>query len=202
MTESAMRKKYGDSGINPEVEDKYARLVARAWKDEDFAKRLVASPAEVLEEFDMGVGGDKELRIVLGEEGVDYWILPAKPAAGDKASVPISQPPDWYQQLIDNAWSDDGFKGRLLANPREAAKEFGVKWPEGRDVRIIEDTDRVTHFIVPAKPADGGAELSDELLESIAGGMVVQQTSLTGISPFQQVELRKFQVMATTGVRG
>jgi len=197
-----MEKKYGAAHGNPDVEDKYARLVARAWTDEGFAQRLVASPADVLEEFDMGVGEDKELRVVLGEEGVDYWVLPAKPAAGDKAAVPISQPPDWYQQIIDKAWSDDGFKRRLLADPREAAKEFGVKWPAGRAIRIVEDTDRVTHFIVPAKPADEGVELSDELLESIAGGATMQQTTLTGISTFQQVELRKFQLMHTTGVRG
>lgn len=202
MDESAMQKKYGNTGNNPDVEDRYARLVARAWTDDDFAKRLVAHPVEVLEEFDMGVGGDTELRIICGEEGVDYWVLPAKPAAGDKASVPISQPPDWYQQIIDKAWSDEEFKGRLLANPLQAAKEFGIKWPAGRVVRIVEDTDRITHLIVPAKPAEDSAELSDELLESIAGGYAVQQTSLTGITTFQQVELRKFQVMATTGVRG
>lgn len=202
MAESAMEKKYGAAGNNPEVEDRYARLVARAWSDEGFAQRLLASPAEVLEEFDMGVGTDKELRVILGEDGTDYWILPAKPAAGDKASVPISQPPDWYQQIIDKAWSDDGFKARLLADPREAAQDFGVKWPAGRAVRVVEDTAGVTHFIVPAKPEDDGMELSDELLESIAGGFAMQQTTLSGISTFQQVELRKFQLMHTTGVRG
>src|SRR6185436_13821304 len=114
MSETAMHKKYGDLGNRNVVEDKYARLIARAWADPAFTQRLVAHPHETLEEFDMGVGAGKDVKVIVGAPGIDYWILPAKPSATDQASVPIVQPPAWYQQIIERAWTDDVFKRRLL----------------------------------------------------------------------------------------
>ena len=201
MSDSAMHKKYGDLGNREEVEDKYARLIARVWADPEFSTRLVAHPVETLEEFDMGVGPGKDLKVVIGTSGIDYWILPAEPHADDKASIPIVQPPAWYQAIIEKAWHDAAFKRLLLANPRDAAKTFGVKWPATRTLKVLEDTDQLTHFLVPAKPLAEGDELSDELLESVAGGMGAAMQPVRS-SSFNQPQFSNVQFQCTTGVRG
>jgi hypothetical protein len=71
-------------------------------------------------------------------------------------------------QLTARAWSDDAFKKRLLSDPMSVAKEYDIPVPPGSQIRIVEDTPTVRHFILPPKPP--AEELSDEMLEQVAGG--------------------------------
>jgi len=75
-------------------------------------------------------------------------------------------------RLIAKAWSDDAFKQRLLADPARVAKAEGVVIPEGSEVRVVENTDKLVHLTLPAKPA----ELSDEPLD--VGGYLLDLLQL------------------------
>jgi hypothetical protein len=78
---------------------------------------------------------------------------------------------DWEEtwgQLVARAWSDDAFKKRLLADPGAVLKEEGVIVPAGFKFKVLENTDKVVHLVLPVKPAP--AELSAEELHSVAGG--------------------------------
>jgi len=69
-------------------------------------------------------------------------------------------------QLIAKCWADEGFKQKLLANPAATLKAEGVELPAGLSVKALENTDKVFHLVIPAKPTD----LSDEDLIKVAGG--------------------------------
>ncbi len=71
-----------------------------------------------------------------------------------------------YGRVVAKAWTDEGFKQRLLANPTEVLRAEGVPIPEGNEVRVVENTDRLTYFPLPARQGD----LSDEQLDAVAGG--------------------------------
>jgi hypothetical protein len=72
-----------------------------------------------------------------------------------------------YGKLIAKAWSDHDFKAQLLSDPMTVFKENDVTIPEGIEVRMVENTEKITHFILPPEPSD---ELSDEQLEVVDGG--------------------------------
>lgn len=74
------------------------------------------------------------------------------------------------QQIIAKAWTDEGFKQRLLSDAGAVFKEEGLEIPEGVEVRMVANTDKVIHFVLPVKPVDD--ELSNEQLTAIAGGYV------------------------------
>ncbi len=80
-------------------------------------------------------------------------------------------------QLIAKAWADEDFKKQLLANPKEVGKEFGLVMPDGVDVKVVENTDKVFHFVLPPKPSD---ELSDDDLDEVSGGFCWSQPKRTG----------------------
>jgi len=69
--------------------------------------------------------------------------------------------------IVAQAWSDENFKKRLLADPAGVLRQRGIQFATGQRVVIVEDTDKVVHLILPRKP-DGA--LGQEALELILGG--------------------------------
>jgi Nitrile hydratase, alpha chain len=73
-----------------------------------------------------------------------------------------------YGQVVARAWSDELFKRRLLAEPSAVLREQGIEMPSDVEVRVVQNTDRVVHLVLPPTPAE--EELSDEQLDRVAGG--------------------------------
>jgi hypothetical protein len=73
------------------------------------------------------------------------------------------------QKLLNRSATDQEFRKKLLATPREALSEFyGTEIPTTVDVRFIENTADAT-FVLP-DPVDPAAELNEQELEAVAGG--------------------------------
>ena len=72
-------------------------------------------------------------------------------------------------KVIAKAWSDEGFKKRLLAQPMAVLVEHGVEVPAGVELKAVENTDKVAYFVLPAMPTGTGAE---EMEERLAAGNV------------------------------
>ncbi len=68
--------------------------------------------------------------------------------------------------LIAKARSDPSFKKRLLANPAAALSAAGVVIPPGVTVKVVENTAKLLHLVLPVE-----GELSDAALESAIGGI-------------------------------
>jgi hypothetical protein len=80
-------------------------------------------------------------------------------------------------KIVARAWQDDEFRRKFLADPKGLFGEhLGTKLPEA--LTITETPDSL-HFVIPAKPKGDLAELSDEDLEKVAGGIDVTIVSVT-----------------------
>ena len=77
-------------------------------------------------------------------------------------------------QIIAKCWADEAFKKKLLADPAATLKAEGAEVPAGLTVKAVENTDKVFHLVIPAKPTD----LSDEDLDKVAGGGIPMQACL------------------------
>ena len=73
-----------------------------------------------------------------------------------------------WGELVVQSWKDETLGQRLLEEPAAVLKENGVEVPEGVTIKAFEDDGNTIIFPVAHKPAD--SELSDEDLESVAGG--------------------------------
>jgi hypothetical protein len=65
----------------------WSQVVARAWCDENFMKRLLSDPQEVLAEHDLDMPSDTKVEVVLGDgvkvvntDSVRRFVLPANPS--------------------------------------------------------------------------------------------------------------------------
>ena len=64
-------------------------------------------------------------------------------------------------KIIAKAWSDEAFKKRLLAEPDKVLAEHGIEAPAGMEMKVVENTDKVSYFVLPTMPA----ELNDMMVE-------------------------------------
>jgi Nitrile hydratase, alpha chain len=72
-----------------------------------------------------------------------------------------------WSQLVVKTWLDEDFKRRLLANPAAVLKEMGMSPPPGMHVKVVENSDKVVHLPLYAKPSH--RDLSEEDLKQVAG---------------------------------
>ena len=64
----------------------------------------------------------------------------------------MKDPAEAVNRLISRANEDDEFRARLLAQPKEAIEqEFGVTLADDHRIEVREDTDAVTHIVLPPK---------------------------------------------------
>lgn len=77
-----------------------------------------------------------------------------------------------WGKVVAKAWSDELFKKRLLADPAAVLKENGIEVPKEVNVKVMEDSGKTIHLILPLRPE----ELSDEELNQVAGGTTVNET--------------------------
>ncbi len=73
-----------------------------------------------------------------------------------------------YSRLVAKAWEDEGFKQRLLADPKATLQAEGLSFPEGAEVHVVETNNQLFYFPLPSKPTG----LSDEQLRSVTAGAV------------------------------
>lgn len=78
------------------------------------------------------------------------------------------------EAIISKAWEDENFRKELLAEPIKAIEKLtGVKvvLPEGKSLVITDQTDKSKIYVnIPAEPEIENMELTEEQLETIAGG--------------------------------
>jgi hypothetical protein len=77
------------------------------------------------------------------------------------------------RRLIQRSVEDDGFRQRLIEDPKAAVEqELGSRLPKGLRVVTVEESADAIYLVLPGTPMAGaeGAELSDQQLESVAGG--------------------------------
>jgi len=77
------------------------------------------------------------------------------------------------RRLIEKSLQDDAFRQRLIDDPKGAVEqELGARLPEGVRVVAVEETQDTIYLVLPSASIAGGegGELSDQELESVAGG--------------------------------
>ena len=74
---------------------------------------------------------------------------------------------DSLRRFRDDLRGDPELRARMHAEPAGVLEEQGVDLPPETEVRVVEDTAEVRHFVLPHAPT---ASLPDAAMEAVAGG--------------------------------
>lgn len=90
------------------------------------------------------------------------------------------------QTIVQTAWSDSDFKGRLIKQPLEAIQTLTgeqLNLPEGKTILVTDQSsNEVIYINIPAQPSMDDMELTEDQLEIVAGGGALTEPQITGIS--------------------
>ena len=144
-----------------------ARIVARAWADPDFRRRLLANGRDAA--LEMGFPMPKHHRhLVVLENTPKVQNVICCTLCSCTAFTLIGLPPDWYKDLE--------YRSRVVRESRTVLKELGLELEPGVEIRVWDTTADTRYMVLPERPAHT-AGWSEEQLAAI-----VTRDSLIGVA--------------------
>ena|SRR5437588_1796589 len=143
-----------------------ARIVARAWVDAAYKKRLLADATAAIGEF--GYGGRQGEHMVVVENGPGVHNLVVCTLCSCYPWPVLGLPPVWYKSAA--------YRSRAVIDPRGVLREFGLSLPENIEVRVWDSTAELRYLVLPERPA-GSEKLTEEALAAL-----VTRDSMVGVA--------------------
>lgn len=127
-----------------------AKVVAKAWCDPDYKKRLLEDGTKAIAELGFeGLQGDK---IVILENTDDQHNVVVCTLCSCYPWPVLGLPPGWYKS--------PPYRARIVKEPRKVLEEFGTFLPEGKKIRVWDSSAEIRYMVLPRRPA--GTENADE----------------------------------------
>jgi len=134
-----------------------ARVVARAWTDADFKRRLLADGRAAIAE--LGLLGDQSQHMVAVENTGSVHNLVVCTLCSCYPWRLLGLPPVWYKSAP--------YRSRAVIDPRGVLREFGLELGPDVAVRVWDSTAEMRYLVLPERPAGSEGLGEDELLHLV-----------------------------------
>ena len=133
-----------------------ARVVAKAWVDPEFKRRLLADATATL--ADLGY---------IGRQGEDMVVLENTPKVHNLVVCTLCSCYPWPVLGLPPVWYKSApYRARAVLDPRGILREVGVDVPDDVEVRVWDSTAELRYLVLPERPA-GTEGLSEEELAGL-----------------------------------
>jgi nitrile hydratase len=123
-----------------------ARVVARAWRDPVFKKRLLEDATAAI--ASMGYTGRQGEHMKVVENTPAVHNLVVCTLCSCYPWPVLGLPPVWYKSAP--------YRARAVADPRGVLKEFGTELAGDVEIRVWDSTSEIRYLVLPERP--GGTE--------------------------------------------
>lgn len=134
-----------------------ARVVARAWTDPDYRKRLLADGSSAIAELGY-----------TGRQGEDMVVLENTPSVHNLVVCTLCScypwpvlglPPVWYKAAP--------YRSRAVIDPRGVMAEFGLVLDDDVEIRVWDSTAELRYLVLPERPSGTEGMSEDQLAELV-----------------------------------
>ncbi len=132
-----------------------ARVVARAWTDPAYKRRLLENATAAVAEF--GFGGPQGEHLVAVENGARVHNVIVCTLCSCYPWPVLGLPPSWYKS--------PAYRSRVVREPRAVLREMGLELPESVEIRVWDSSAEVRYLVLPEQPAEA-AGLDEAALAS------------------------------------
>lgn len=134
-----------------------AKVVARAWVDAEFKKRLLDNATSAIAE--LGFGGLQGEHMVVVENTPQVHNVVVCTLCSCYPWPVLGLPPAWYK--------DPAYRSRVVIDPRGVLAEFGTKLADDVEVRVWDSSAEVRYLVLPVRPAGTEHLRESELAELV-----------------------------------
>ena len=133
-----------------------AQVVARAWKDPNYKERLLKD----------GSGAITELGFT-GFQGEDLLVVENTPAVHNVVVCTLCSCYPWSVLGLPPAWyKSNAYRARIVIEPREVLKEFGLELHEDVEIKVWDSTSEMRYLVLPEAP-QGAMDMGEDELAKI-----------------------------------
>jgi nitrile hydratase subunit alpha len=143
-----------------------ARVVARAWVDPAYKKRLLSNAPAAIAELGYSSGQGDHMIVVENTPKVRNLIVCTLCSCYPWPVLGL--PPVWYKSAP--------YRSRAVIDPRGILREFGTQVAEDVEVRVWDSTAEIRYFVLPERPA-GTEGMSEDQLAAL-----VTRDSMVGVA--------------------
>jgi len=143
-----------------------ARVVARAWVDPEYKRRLLTDADAAIAE--LGYGGMQGEHMVVVENTPAIHHLVVCTLCSCYPWPVLGLPPVWYKSAP--------YRSRAVIDPRGVMQEFGLELGLEVEVRVWDSTAEIRYLVLPERPT-GTHGMSEEDLASL-----VTRDSMIGVA--------------------
>jgi nitrile hydratase len=133
-----------------------ARIVARAWVDPAFKRRLLEDGTTAVAEH--GFVGRQSEKLVVVENTPTVHNMVVCTLCSCYPWAVLGLPPVWYKSAP--------YRARAVIDPRGVLQELGVSVPADREVRVWDSTAEIRYLVLPERPA-GTEGMTEEALAAL-----------------------------------
>jgi len=145
-----------------------ARVVARAWVDSAYRKRLLNEATGTAAIAELGYSGAQGEYMIVLENTPRVHNLVVCTLCSCYPWPTLGLPPAWYKSAP--------YRSRAVLNPRGLLKEFGLELPDEVEVRVWDSTAEIRYLVLPERPP-GTDHMTEEELAAL-----VTRDSMIGVA--------------------
>jgi nitrile hydratase subunit alpha len=143
-----------------------AKVVAKAWADADYKKRLLENGTEAIAE--LGYKGPQGEHIVVLENTPGVHHLVVCTLCSCYPWPVLGLPPSWYK--------DPAYRAKAVRFPRQLLAEFGLELGDDVEIKVWDSSSEVRYMVLPERP-EGTEDMTEEQLASL-----VTREAMTGVA--------------------
>ena len=133
-----------------------AKVVAKAWVDPEYKKRLLENATKAIEELSY-TGRQGEHMVVVENTPEVHNVVVCTLCSCYPWPV-LGIPPTWYKS--------DEYRSRTVREPRKVLQEFGLELDLNTQIKVWDSTSEMRYLVLPKRPA-GTEHLSENELEGL-----------------------------------
>ena len=133
-----------------------AKVVARAWVDPDYKARLLEDGTNAIAELGFQGAEGSEIVVLENVPGVHNVVVCTLCSCYPWPVLGL--PPNWYKSFA--------YRSRMVIEPREVLKEFGLEVDESVEVRVWDSNAEIRYMVLPERP-EGAENMSEEELSGL-----------------------------------
>jgi nitrile hydratase len=146
-----------------------AKVVAHAWVDPDYRRRLLEDGTAAVAEY--GFVGRQSEKLVVVENTPKVHNMVVCTLCSCYPWAVLGLPPVWYKSAP--------YRSRAVIDPRGVLSEMGVTVPADTEVRVWDSTAEIRYLVLPERPAGTERMTEDEL------AALVTRDSMIGVAKVQ-----------------